>query len=769
MSQQQRISLCILLILKLIIAALGASLRPMWLGHESDYFSVVRFLAENGRLPARSDFEGAQRDADIVQATQPPLFTYVALPIVVLLDDGAAVPPGFHPNVVCEGAAQIAYPYMLTPAYNLPPSGAPAAGYGLRLMNLLFALGMMFIVYRTVREVAADNHYTALVAAAFAGFQPQVFDLGIFISGESLLLLISSANLFFAVRLVRGSTIRAADLAGLIVMALLGPLTKTNGYALIMGTGAVLIYLVLYYLIARPRSHVTRLLLISIGILLVGIVMISIFNYARYGSVIGRYQNLLTIVVQRLNDINLINIVATLRDTYYDYVDVFPFTREKLVWLYTAGALAGTVLFLVSMVGAIFRRNRSRFGSDAVLLVYAIVAIALVLMRGNLVSDLTPDKAYAPVRYYVSGLPALAVMMAFGWQTLLPTRLPTTLTARLGEQRAHLYSKWVTWNWPGLLWALVWFAVVLWNVAQDVRQYPARQIVSSADLEILAARQDVTLMPPNPNLPPDVPHLRAYDYTAGDDGVLRLTAYLQVEETPALNYIARVVLSDREGSSSTCELIPHSGRYPVTRWEPNQIVTVPMDIPNCAAASDGLLSGPLNVTLEWLPANAAGEFVTLEVDTAQTISVNADLPRAQRCLANLGVFDDTFQVVKYTAPTSTTAGSTYLPAVNWYVRTDIGNNNLSRFYVVTHDESEQSYICKGTPRLGDHPISRWKRGEIIYFDQCALPIPPDAPRGEYTVSVGIIDNYTGNYLPITSDQGNVSPQGLLNVATLVVR
>jgi len=768
MTKRQRLGLSTLLCLKLIIGVLGAGVRPMWIGHESDYFSVVRFLVENRRLPERSDFEGAERSADIAQATQPPLFTFVALPIVALFDDNSTVPPGINPGIVCEGGNSLSYPYMLTTAYNMPPDGAAAAGYALRLMNLMFSIGMMYIVYRIVREIETNSHSTALIATAFAGFQPHLFDLGISISNESLLLLISSANLFFAVRLVRTSELRFTYLVALIATGLMGPLTKTNGYVLLILTGVVLIYLILYHLITHPRSRVPCMLVFSAWVLLAGLIAISIFNYVQYGSVIGRYQRLFAITIDHLDELNTTKLTATLRDTYFDYIKMLPFGREKLIWLYLAGTLTSLILFIGRLRRTMLRRDRQQLITEIVLLGYLMVAIALVLLRGNLVNTLIADKVYAPVRYYISGLPALAVMMALGWQTLIPVRLPNALAVRLTKQRARFYSRWLAWNWPGLLWALVWFSIVLWNVAQDVRVYPAFYTLSPNDLEALIAHQDVTPVTAVSEPPPDVPQLRAYSYTIGDDGILHLTTYIQVEETPALNYIARVVLSDNEGVSSTCEIIPHSGRFTVTSWNSGQIVTVPMDIPNCAESGQQL-SNPITVTLDWLPANPAGEFVVPQVNAAQIISVYADVPRAQSCPSNLGVFDGTFQVVKYTAPTSATAGSVYLPAVNWYVRTDIDNDNLSRFYIITHKESTQSYSCIGTPRLGDHPIDRWKRGETIYFDQCWLEIPPDAPSGEYTVAVGMVDNLTGDYLPITSSQGNVSPQGLLNVATLVVK
>src|SRR5690606_7339175 len=124
--------------------------------------------------------------------------------------------------------------------------------------------------------------------------------------------------------------------------------------------------------------------------------------------------------------------------------------------------------------------------------------------------------------------------------------------------------------------------------------------------------------------------LRAYDASAGDDGILRVTGYWQVAETPSLNAAARVIVADGSGSSMACELIPHDGRYPVTRWEPDQIVAVEMEIPNCADGN-AALSGPLDVTIDWLPTDAAGRFVAQDAPVGQALAVDADLPRARTC------------------------------------------------------------------------------------------------------------------------------------------
>src|SRR5664279_3258680 len=94
-SLKPRHLLIAILLLQLILGAAYSLSIPLWQGHEQDYYTVVRFLAEHGRLPTASDYPDG--DAEIRQATQPPLYFLTAYPVVALLDGAQPVPPGTQP------------------------------------------------------------------------------------------------------------------------------------------------------------------------------------------------------------------------------------------------------------------------------------------------------------------------------------------------------------------------------------------------------------------------------------------------------------------------------------------------------------------------------------------------------------------------------------------------------------------------------------------------------------------------------------------------
>ena len=52
------------------------------------------------------------------------------------------------------------------------------------------------------------------------------------------------------------------------------------------------------------------------------------------------------------------------------------------------------------------------------------------------------------------------------------------------------------------------------------------------------------------------------------------------------------------------------------------------------------------------------------------------------------------------------------------------------------------------------PTNTWQAGEIV-IDQFAIPIPTDAPAGEYRLRIGLYLPGTGQRLPYTTPGGQV--------------
>ena len=61
------------------------------------------------------------------------------------------------------------------------------------------------------------------------------------------------------------------------------------------------------------------------------------------------------------------------------------------------------------------------------------------------------------------------------------------------------------------------------------------------------------------------------------------------------------------------------------------------------------------------------------------------------------------------------------------------------------------------PLQNDYPTSAWDTGEVI-ADEYSVPVPAEAPSGEYTIAVGMYDAKTGERLPVTLSDGQQVPE-----------
>src|SRR4051794_34161876 len=55
-----------------------------WLDHEADYYNTARTLVNQKRLPTAADFP--DQGGVMLQATQPPLFYTILVPMIALFD-----------------------------------------------------------------------------------------------------------------------------------------------------------------------------------------------------------------------------------------------------------------------------------------------------------------------------------------------------------------------------------------------------------------------------------------------------------------------------------------------------------------------------------------------------------------------------------------------------------------------------------------------------------------------------------------------------------
>jgi hypothetical protein len=715
---------------------------PLWQGHEQDYFNVIRFLVDNGRLPGPADYPAG--DADIRQATQPPLYFFAAALPVALFDDNQPVPLGMHPTAVCLGGVDLnptLYPYLTNASYDFPPSGAVAAAYGLRILGVVFGMAAVAFTYLAGRNLFPAHPAIALAGAALLAFEPNTLSWSAIISNDTLLLTLAAANLWLCARLLRKLDFRL--LLAILFTAALAVLTRLPGWAILGFDVLVLVAVIGRALLGGSGARLSRrqaqIGLIGLGLLFAAGGAVALFNVAQYGNVFGRYSNLDRVIGAALQDFRLpgVTLIGILDHTRLQYAGplqmILP--RELPVrmygWLLALCLIAAAFGGVRALVLAL-RRRESALGAFALLFAAALAAVVLVVLR-NLTAATDANTTlyntayiFAPLRYYTPGLPAFALLFAAGLWVLMEVVLGIfNAKAELRHPQRSVLVACI---------ALVWLVVAAGGVAYHFVNRPPDPRVPALPADAIAVDGHGVA---------NQPQLLAYTATTRE-GIVDLTLYLTAEQPLTTNYAALFQMVNPAGQVvNRCELLPTGGVYPPTRWRPGEIIAVQASIPNCA----GTREPPLELTLGWLPASVTGELAGDNVPAQPLMTLSEPLGESASCPPNLGTVGGSYQITRFNSPIEVRRGETYLPSLNWLVLEAIPDVEV-RVFIFRHRETGTEYICN----TATYWASQWVRGEAVYFDSCSMTFPPDAPLGEYIAYAGL-QNINYHWLPAMEADG----------------
>lgn len=727
--------LALILAAQIAVGVGFAASMPLWLEHEADFYNVVRFIVDRGRLPLPQDYPAG--DADIRQATQPLLYFVLTAPILALVDDGAPVPPGTQPFLICAGGSNLpTIPTLTTPAYTFPPSGSALGGYALRIFGVLLSAAAAALTYAAGRILFPDHPGAALAAAAVLAFEPTLLRQSAIISNDILLLTVAAANLYFLARLFRDG-VRPAALIPVLITAALAALTRLPGWAVLALDGVVLLAIIVRALSGGRRA--ARLALAGLALIIALTVGLASFNWARYGSFLGRYQALDQVVLGTLSDFRLpvVTLIGMFDQTWNDMMRLMIAlrTRHLLERLY---GFIPAVMLALALIGGMFAAARRGLRRELVLWLALVFAVGLVVVRNITVAgdDNTTlyDTSYifAPLRYYMAGLPALALLIGVGAARLLRV---VRLDGRLGALIA-------------LPWLIVGGASVVRIALATPREIVVERVPDGAPAPVLATD----------GAGPAVLGYRVSERPA--DGQIDVTLYLQTDSLLTDNYIGRVS-AGAGGARASCEFAPTDGAYPPPRWTPGAIIRADMTLTYCPPFSRDPLPAETPITLEWLPFTLDRQPIDAAPRlTYQIGATTAAISRYDDCPGNLGIVAESYQAVKFNSPPETRIGETYVPSVNWLVF-EPQPNATARNFVFRHDATGREFSCSRTARY----VNAWVRGEVVFFDGCPTQFPPDAPDGAYTVLVGIQDQ-AFRYLPAVDATGAPTPLIPVGAVTL---
>lgn len=714
------------LALQLVIGLAHALATPLWIGHEQDFYAVIRFTVDNGRLPTPDDYPDG--DADIRQATQPPLYFLSGYSLVALFDDGQPAPPDRYPALVCLGgdaSVQTLIGYPTTASYDWPPSGTPAAAFGLRVLNVIYGVVSVIFTYWAGRALFPRWPMIALVGAALLAFEPATMRLNSLIGNEPLSVAIGAANLWACARLIRVPGIRWREVLLVLVTAALALLTRLTGWSVFALSALALLAVVgrtLWH--SRTRGQV-RAALLALSLIVVAALAVGLFNLSQYGSVFGRYSQLDAFALRILREFNLspTTLITLLDHTRMSYL-------EPLLALEPRALLtqAYSAMILVALVGALWLLVRSLYSREsqptaAILLLGAsvVIMVVFVVLRNAINADLSNTTlyntgfVYAPLRYYAVALPALALLISAGLLALIPR-----LSALDSVRALHPLGAGV---------ALVWLIVSVLTAAVLIGARPQAAVMTRAEFDALTdvERFDAS----SGGQLPQVLGYRAQP--AVGEGMIDLTLYLGASGPLTSDYGVRVELAQRGSPLGFCEFVPGQGALPTSRWSAEQVIVSRQSIPNCAPTS----ADAIDLSLRWLDLDAEGERPPMS-GAAALGSIDGGLAVAATCPQHIGIVNQGYLLLSFNSPVEVPTGELYLPSVNWFVL-DAEAGAVQRVFTFTHVDSGDEYTCEGTPAPAAYDPAGWLRGQTIYFDVCRMTFPEDAPRGSYAVSVGLQD------------------------------
>ncbi|HEX9118892.1 MAG TPA: DUF2142 domain-containing protein [Anaerolineae bacterium] len=743
----ERIVVCLILA---VFAGLGLAFSlvvpPFETPDEIYHFAFVRRLAQGGSLPVQTiEANGPWSH----EGTQPPLYYFLAGRLTASLDQS-----DFDQLAVRNPYANLGNPLqpgnknlMRYSARAWPLQGTNLALHIARWFSLALGTLSLYLIYRTARLALPGGRWSLLTLATSAAI-PQFIFISASCTNDSIVILLSTATLYWLARLVARDgqdPVRPWEFFVLGILLGLAALSKLQALGLFILAAAVVLWLGFRY-----RSWK---LVVAAGALILGPALAIAGwwywrNHVLYGEWLG-INRLLTINGLRDQPPSLRGYVGEMRGLRYSFWGLFGWFSILLPsWVYnvldilTLVAGAGLLVRGLRAVRRAARQETPQAGFIRVRLLLAMWIILLIALMVYWASFAASSQG----RLLFPGLAALVILMVLGLSTWsLPASLRWPSLAALlpaGLAMCSLYTLAVL--LPASYRPLSPITAIP-NDAQTVNAaYAAER------LELLAV---------------SVPHQR---YKAGQ--TVPVTLYLRATGVSQADYPMFVQLLDQErrvlGNVTT---FPGWGRFPTSLWQPGSIYADRYEVPVSGAFDP---RSPLlaqvyagfadPATLEPLAATTTGgkpfETIIAAVPvspTARPDGFAGDLrPSAAR-------FGDILRLRGYRcASAGGTSGEHLRVTLDWEVIGTPSDDYKAFLHLIGPDGSQTG--VDGPPAAGRFPATYWQPGDRI-LSEFEVPVPAQDQPGSYKLWLGLYPATSrgAQRVPISASDGVVNDSQLL--------
>lgn len=710
---------------------------------EIHHYAFARHLAQGNRLPIQTVEHSGPWEHE---GTQAPLYYFLLGRLIAGIDQS-----DFDSVNQLNPHANLGDPlyagnknYMLYSAEDRPLTGAILAVHVGRWFSLTLMIGTLLLVYAIARLAFPQDRSRPLLVLLTVAAIPQIQFISATVSNDNMVILCSTAGIFWLARLLARPTeipIRPYEWAVLGGILGLAALSKLHGLGLIPLAGLVVLGLAW---LRRDRWLPLRAL-IPVALPLFAIAGWWYWrNYTLYGEWLGVDQ-LLSINGQRTAPQTLAQWWGELRGVRYSFWGLFGWfsiLMPNVIYTLLDGV---SILALLGVMGAQVnmwrkegwaRLHRPHARVHLLLLVWSMMLVALLFYWLTFATS-------GQGRLLFPAIAAFGVFLCMGicaWLRFLPQRwrLPIYAILPAGLLTASLYS-------------LLVLMPTSYRALSPIRALP----VDAQPLSLLFG-EEIELVAI------DAPAQRRY--SVGD--VIDVTLYWRATTEIDANYPLFVqLISPNHETLGNITSHPGWGRFPTTLWRTGEIYADRYQLRVERVDDDrSPLLAHLTVGFfepgsgERLPVRTADGEISDSTRVA-TVEIQPPGPPADPQLTVSDArFGEIIQLRGVAFPTRIEdSGRDLVVTLDWEA---IGASpvDYTAFVHLIDANGVQVSGYDQAPAQGRFPTSRWQPGDRSLSD-FPLPLRADLPAGRYELWVGLYADQEGYArLPVTSSLHPIQDQ-----------